>query len=153
MNDVEGSGASGKRGADKKKWVRWTALGCAGLVVLAALLGGGLFLVVKKATAGPEQVVKGFLADAGQGNYTAAYDRFSAPLKQVQPFAEFQATAAANPTFFRVKETTFNQRSVNLSGAELSGTVTLESGTEVPASFKLVKENGSWKLISYHIGS
>ena len=31
--------------------------------------------------------------------------------------------------------------------------VSSDYGTEVPASFKLVKENGEWKLISYQIGS
>jgi hypothetical protein len=31
--------------------------------------------------------------------------------------------------------------------------LTLESGTRVAASFKLVKENGEWRLIAYHIGA
>jgi len=52
-----------------------------------------------------------------------------------------------------VKDTTFSQRSIDTSGAQLSGSVTLTSGTQVPASFKLVRENGAWKLIGYNIGS
>jgi hypothetical protein len=35
----------------------------------------------------------------------------------------------------------------------LSGTVTLEAGTTVPASFQLVKEGDQWKLIAYQLGS
>jgi hypothetical protein len=40
-----------------------------------------------------------------------------------------------------------------MQGAKLAGTLTLGSGTEVPCSFQLVRENDLWKLISYNIGS
>jgi hypothetical protein len=52
-----------------------------------------------------------------------------------------------------VQDTTFNNRSVNPAGAELSGSVTLTDGSQLPASFKLVKEEGEWRLISYQIGN
>ena len=55
--------------------------------------------------------------------------------------------------FFKVTDMSFNQRSIDQAGAELAGTLTLESGTEVPANFSLVRERGSWKLIEYNIGS
>jgi hypothetical protein len=31
--------------------------------------------------------------------------------------------------------------------------VTLEDGSELPAEFVLIEEDGTWKLISYNIGS
>lgn len=129
------------------------AIGCAGAAIVVALLAVILTVVVKKATAGPEAVVKEFLAAAAAGDYAKAHSYFSAPLKQVQPLAEFQAAASARSSFFQVKDTTFSERSVNTGGASLSGSVTLTSGTQVPASFKLVRENGGWKLIGYNIGS
>jgi hypothetical protein len=129
------------------------ALGCVGAAIVVALLAVILTVVVKKATAGPEAVVKEFLAAAAAGDYAKAHSYFSAPLKQVQPLAQFQAAASARSSFFQVKDTTFSERSVNTSGASLSGSVTLTSGTQVPASFKLVRENGAWKLIGYNIGS
>jgi hypothetical protein len=137
----------------KAGWFKWVALGCGLAVLLAVAFAGVMFFVVKKATAGPEEVVQKFLADAGAGNYEAAYDAFSAPLKESQSLADFAAAAAANPSLFQVKETSFPNRSMDMSGAEFSGTLTLESGTEMPASFKLVRENGKWKFIAYHIGS
>jgi hypothetical protein len=137
----------------KAPWLRWVLLGCGGMVVLAGLFAGGMVLIVRKATAGPEQVVKSFLAAAAAGDYAKAHSYFSAPLKQAQPLEEFAAAAKANSTLFDVVDTTFNSRSVDLAGAELSGTVKLRAGTELPASFKLAKENGAWKLIAYHIGS
>lgn len=135
----------------KKPWGRWIALGCGGLVVLAALFATLMFFVVKKATAGPEEVVHQFLA-AAAGDYTTAHDFFSAPLKEAQPLAEFTASAEANPTLFKIADTTFTERSVDLNGAKLAGTVMLAAGTKVPAEFSLVKENGAWKLLGYHIG-
>ncbi len=136
-----------------KGWIKWVAIGCGGLVVLAAAFAIFMFTVVKKATAGPEAEVHAFLDAAGAGDYKTAWDCFSAPLKSAQPFDQFEAAAKGNPDLFKVRDTTFNNRSVDLNGAKLSGTLTLESGTKVPASFKLVQENDHWKLIGYHIGS
>jgi hypothetical protein len=122
-------------------------------VVLGAILGIVIFFVVQRMTAEPEQVARDFIAQAGAGDYAAAHAHFSAPLKQVQPLESFAAEAQANAMFFKVTDMSFNQRSVDQAGAELAGVATLESGTEVPVSFKLVREKGSWKLLGYHIGS
>jgi hypothetical protein len=141
------------RPSPAKPWVKWVALGCGALLVIAALFAAGGYFLFKKATAGPEEVVQGFLEAAGGGDYATAHGYFSAPLQQMQPYDQFAAMAEANAMFFQVTETTFNNRSVDMNGAELSGTVTLTTGTEVPASFRLVKENGAWKLLAYEIGS
>jgi hypothetical protein len=128
-------------------------IGCGGLVVLAVLFVAGLLFVVKQATAAPELVVTTFLSEAAAGNMEAAHDCFSAPLKEVQPFDRFAAGVEANRHLFDVADTSFSERSVDMQGAKFSGTLTLASGTEVPCSFELVRENGQWKLISYNIGS
>ena len=136
----------------KPPWVRRILIGCGVLAALIVLFVAVLFLFVWKATAGPEEVVQGFLASAGTGDYAAAHDFFCAPLKAEQPLAELEAMIEANPELFRIQDTSFTSRSVDLAGAELAGTVTLESGTKLPASFRLVKENDAWKLIAYEIG-
>ena len=151
---VSESPMSAPPGAPKKTSTgKKIALGCGGAAIVVALLAVILTVVVKKATAGPEAVVKEFLAAAAAGDYPRAHSYFSAPLQQVQPLAQFQAAASARSSFFQVKDTTFSQRSVDTSGASLAGTVTLTSGTQVPASFRLVRENGAWKLIGYNIGT
>lgn len=139
--------------APSRAWIKWTALGCGGLLLVVALFVTLLVLGVRSATAGPEAVVLEFLDAAGRGDYAAAHAHFSQPLKDVQPLEEFSASAAANPALFDVVDTTFNDRSVDMASATLAGTVTLRAGTKLPASFKLVEENDSWKLIAYHIGS
>ena len=137
----------------RRKIGKWIALGCAGLTVVVVAFVAILYFGVRAATAGPEAAVQGFLRAAGAGDYPTAYAYFSAPLQQSQTLAEFSAAVHENSIFFQVEETTFNHRTADQSGAELAGTVRLASGTEVPASFKLVKENGAWKLIGYQIGS
>lgn len=134
-------------------WIKWVALGCFLAVVLFGAIIGGIFWTVQKATAGPEEAIQAFLTAAGAGDYQTAHDYFSVPLKEVQPYEQFAADAEANSSFFKITDTSFNNRSVDMNGAELSGNVTLESGTVVPAQFKLVRENEQWKLISYNIGS
>lgn len=140
--------------ASGKSWIRGMARRAGIVIVTVVAFVLVVSVVVRIATTGTEEVVRGFLTAAGNGNYSAAYDYFSAPLKQEQSLAEFSALAQANSLFFHVKDTTFSNRSIETgSGAKLSGSVTLESGTEVPATFRLVKENGKWKLIGYRIGS
>lgn len=139
--------------APRRGWVKWLVVGCGSMVILICVLAAALWFGVKKATAGPEKVVREFLSAGAAGDYPAAHDYFSAPLKQEQPYAEFVNSVRANSQFFDITHTSFSNRSVDTAGAELSGTVTLKSGSKVPASFKLIKENEQWKLLGYHIGS
>ncbi len=156
MSDTTGSAFTDSSSAQpqkKRPWLRWVLLGCGGAVALLVIFVVVLLFVVKQATAAPEEVVQTFLAEIAAGNLEAAHDCFSAPLKEVQPFEQFAAGVNANRHLFDVADTSFTNRSVDMSGAEFAGTVTLESGTEVPCSFKLVREKETWKLISYNIGS
>jgi hypothetical protein len=134
-------------------WARWLGLGCGALLLLAAVAGTVFTVFLQKATAGPEQTTQAFLAAAGTGDFATAHSYFSERLKEVQPLEQFARQAEAHQQLFQVKDTTFNSRSVDLRGAELSGTVTLATGNELPASFKLVKENGEWRLTSYQLGN
>lgn len=137
--------------------VRYLALGCGALLLLGMVGSIVFFLVVQKgvqmATAGPEQTVQGFLGAAAAGDFATAHGYFSEPLKAKQPFDQFAAVAAQNQALFAATDTTFNSRSIDMSGAKLSGSITLGDGTELPASFDLVQEGGEWRLIAYQIGS
>ncbi len=128
--------------------------GCLLFIIGAAALGGFLFFKgVKAATAAPEKAITEFLAAAAAGDADKAHDYFAAPLKEAQPLDQFREVVRSNSQLFDVVDTTFNERSIDNAKATFKGTVTLKSGTEMPAEFTLVEENGAWKLISYHIGS
>jgi hypothetical protein len=136
-----------------RRWLRWALVGCGAVTVLLVVFVVVVLFIVKQATAAPEEVVTTFLAEAAAGDLQAAHDCFSAPLKEAQPLDQFAAGVEANRHLFDITDTSFSERSVNMQGAKLSGTLTLASGTEVPCSFELVRENDEWKLISYNIGS
>ena len=136
-------------------WIKWVAIGC-GLVLLLivgfiALIGGGIFYGIKKATAEPERVVKSFLAAAASGDYQAAHNHFSTALKQEQPYEQFAESAAANQQLFKTTDTTFGTRNMSGSTCTLAGTLKLEDGSSAPASFTLEREGNEWKLVSYNI--
>ena len=149
----EPTNVTGTQPEKGRPWIRWILMGCGGLGVLLIVFVVVILLVVKQATAEPEKVVRTFLTEAAAGNLEAAHECFSAPLKEAQPFDQFAAGVNANRHLFNVADTSFTERSVDMQGAKLAGTVTLASGTEVPCSFELVRENETWKLISYNIGS
>jgi hypothetical protein len=134
-------------------WLKWVGIGCGALVVLCVVIVASVYFLVSRATAGPEQVAKDFLSAAASGDYSRAHGFFSAPLKEKQPLEQFTEAVKANKSLFDVTGTTFSERSVDTSGTKLSGTVKLRSGTNLPASFSFVKENGDWKLLGYHLGS
>lgn len=134
-------------------WARLLGVGCGAVLLLASIAGITGFAVLSRASAGPEKTVQAFLAAAAAADWATAHAQFSAGLKEAQPYDEFSTIAAANQRFFQVQDTTFNNRSVNPAGAELSGSVTLTDGSQLPASFKLVKEEDEWRLISYQIGN
>jgi len=137
-----------------RPYLKYVGIGCGSLLLIGVVLGAILFFTVRSLTAEPERVAKDFLAAAVAGDHARAHSYFSAPLKDAQPLAAFTAAAKANPSLFDVKDTSFSNRSIDTtSGAKLEGTVTLRAGTHVPISFQLVKENDTWKILAYHIGT
>jgi hypothetical protein len=137
----------------KTNWLLWVGGGCGCLLVVGALVAVFGYLGIKAATAGAEESVQAFFKAAGEGRDQEAYDYFSGALKAAQSFEEFSTAASNNRHLFKITDTTFNQRSVDTTSAKLEGTVKLEVGTEVPCKFDLVKENGAWRILNYHIGS
>jgi hypothetical protein len=136
-----------------RPWLKWGGIGCVGLLVLASALVAALFLFVRSATSGPEAVARTFFAAAAAGDYRAAHATFAAPLQESQPLEAFVAAAERHPSLFNVKDVSFTDRSIDLSGAKLAGTAMLASGTEVPVSLTFAREHDTWKILSYHIGS
>jgi hypothetical protein len=120
--------------------------------LMAACMLGVMTFAMKRATAAPEAVVRGFLAAATAGDYTKAHSYLSSPLRAARPLAVWQAEAQRQQDRLRVRDATFRKRSIDGDAAELSGTLTLAAGGVVPASFQLLRERGEWRLDSYQIG-
>lgn len=134
-------------------WMKWVIAGCMGALVMLFAAGALFWFFLSRATAGPEESARAFLAAAAAGDYKAAHEHFSDPLKQQQPLDEFTGMVRANSHLFDITHTRFTSRSIDTTGAELGGTVTLSGGSKLPVVFKFIKENGQWKLLGYNIGT
>lgn len=139
--------------AAARPWVKYLALGCGGLLVLAVAVVAVIFVTVSRLTAAPEQVAREFLAATTRGDFAAAHAYFAAPLKEKQPLPALEAVARETPSIFRVTDVSFSNRSIDMQGATLAGTATLAAGTQLPVSFTLVREGDTWRLLAYHLGA
>ena len=137
----------------QRPWLKYVGIGCGGLLLLLVAFVAITYFAVTRLTAEPERVAREFLAATAAGDYARAHGHFSAPLKEAQPLDVFTAAVRSRPSLFDVADTSFSSRSIDTSVAKLEGTVTLKAGTEVPASFSLVQENGRWVLLSYTLGA
>lgn len=137
----------------QRPWLKYVGIGCGGILVLVVSLVAVTFFAVSRMTAEPERVVREFLDAASAGDYARAHGLFSAPLKEAQPLDAFIAAAKARPSLFDVADTSFTSRSIDTAGARLEGTLTLRSGTTVPAKFTVAQENGRWVLLAYTLGA
>ena len=133
-------------------WLKWVGIGCGGAVVLLGAFIAVVFFVVGRATAEPERVARAFVEATTRGDFAAAHDLYSVPLKERQSLPQLEAAAAATPALYKVTDLSFSSRSVDGTGAEFTGTATLVAGTTVPCRFKLVREHDTWRLIAYNLG-
>lgn len=140
--------------ADQRTWLKWIGIGCAGLALLVIVVVAGILAVVWSLTAAPEAVVREFTAAVAAGDHARAHTYLAAPLREATPLDAFEADVRASPSMFDIVETTFTDRSFDFSeGVRLGGTVTTRAGTTLPASFTLVREQDTWKILAYRIGS
>lgn len=139
--------------AADRPWGKYVAIGCGSLVVLVGMFVAVLFFTVGRLTAGPEAVVRDFVAATSRGDFAAAHAHFSAPLKDQQPLAALETAARQAPSLYKVTDLSFSDRSIDTKGATLAGTATLAAGTEVPVSFTLVREQDTWRLLAYRLGA
>jgi hypothetical protein len=141
---------------ESKSSTNWGALilgGCGCFVFAIGVLIVVGYFGFKAAVDAPRTAVDEFLAAAGEGDVETAHDYFANALKEVQPIEDFRAVVEQNPHLFVVVDSTFTEQSRDMAKATFRGTVTLENGSELPAEFVLIEEEGAWKLISYQIGS
>ena len=90
--------------AAARPWVKYLALGCGGLLVVAVAVVAVIFVTVSRLTAAPEQVARDFLAATSRGDFAAAHAYFAAPLKEKQPLSALEAVARETPSIFKVAD-------------------------------------------------
>jgi hypothetical protein len=103
-------------------------------------------------TSDPLEIVEVFLEAAGGGDLGRAHGHFSRALAEIQPYEELSSVARENLPLFQAREVRL-QRGDGEAGPSFQGTLVLQGGQEVSASFAFVREEGEWRLIAYNISS
>lgn len=107
---------------------------------IAAIIGAVFW-----ATSGIVDVADEFFAAAYEGDYDTAHSLTSQRLQdQGSPQALEQFLTAQG--LDKVTETSWNSRNIENSTGRLEGTVTTESGGNIPITVEFVSENDEWKI-------
>ncbi len=133
------------------KWV-WLIIGliCLGFVA-AGLSAFFLFFSLYKdfnGSGSPVKVVEEQLNDLKRGNTTAAYNLISTSEKVTLTQDQFNTLVKTYPALSINKSDFFSNEKISNDQATLIGTLTAEDGTKTPIQYKLINENGVWKIYS-----
>jgi hypothetical protein len=144
--------------SQRRRWLLFGSLGCAAVLLIGAAVGIQIYWKIRHAnqvSAEAQKVVQEFLGLASRGELEQAYDFFSRELKAKKSPGEFAREVAANPDHFRVPDADLGSGTVHFGSdiVEFDGTLRLQNGERIPASFVVAPEEGYWVIKSYQLGS
>ena len=117
------------------------AAGCLAAVAVV------IIVLVFQLTGGAVDAAGKFLAQIGEGKTAEAYQSTATAFQSQQSLAQFTGVAQ-RLGLNHFKSASWSSRSIEGSQASLEGTAKTVEGGAVPLAVKLVKENGSWKVLS-----
>jgi len=88
------------------------------------------------------------LAALRSGDIDTAYSMTSDAFKKAVSRERFVAFLKANPSLMEITDHSFSTREVGDGIGTLKGTLETKSGSKIPVVYKLVDENGEWKILS-----
>lgn len=140
----------------KKSNRKWWFIGCGCLLLLcilasvgAAFLGFGGMKLFQSITA-PVGPIKAQLAAVDSGDLSKAYNDYTSKgFRDATSFDQFKQIVDANPQIFKSKSSSFNNVKIENGQAVVKGTITGQDGTVTNMQYKLVLENGQWKIQSF----
>ena len=86
------------------------------------------------------------------GDLEAAYAETSIAFQKATSPEDFAAFVAANPMLKEVADHSFSERSFENDLGTVRGTLKSPDGGALPVEYKLVKEQGAWKILSISLG-
>ena len=111
----------------------------------------GVIALALCTTSGLDEPVDRHFAALHNGDITAAYVELAIATRHDNSEADFKAMIDRNPALRHVTGHSFSSRSFNDGQGTLEGSLELEGGGRLPITVRLVKENGQWKILSYHV--
>lgn len=133
--------------ATKKKMPLWFKV-VAGIAVLALVFvtGGILF------TESLIDVIDNQLKALRKSEIRKAYDDYtSKEFQAFTSFEQFEEFLKAYPIFIHNQSSHFAKRSIHKNRVTLVGNLTSTDHVKFPVEYKLIKEDGKWKIFSIHL--
>lgn len=97
-------------------------------------------------------VVDKQLADLKEGDIAKAYyDYTSTNFQASTSLDQFKEFVSAYPIFLNVQSASFTQRSMRQNIGTLKGTLTTQEHLSLPIEYKLIKEDGKWRILSIRL--
>lgn len=137
MDEIQSLKEGKKKIALWKKLLLGVVLFVVLIIALALILTKGIVTTVEKQ-----------LTALKKGDYYTAYALTSKDFKNSVSFEDFQEFVKRYPSLSRNKSHSFKERSIENNTGLLKGTLTSEDGAITPVEYRLVKEDGEWKIIS-----
>ena len=135
-------------GAKKKGMPTWLKV-ILGLVIFVIIV----VIIAMMATSPVVKPVEKQLDYLKAGDIQAAYDLTSNEFKNATTLDAFKAFLVQYPSLSNNKSHTFDSREITNNNGTVKGTLEANDGTQTPIEFRLIKENGTWKIIGLQVGT
>jgi hypothetical protein len=86
------------------------------------------------------------------GDLDAAYAETSIAFQEATSKEKFADFIKANRGLTQIADHSFSERSYENNIGKVSGTLTTKDGAVIPITYRLVKENGQWRILGFNVG-
>lgn len=108
----------------------------------------GVIVLAMVATQGIADVAKGQLKALREGDMIKAYSFTSKDFRSATSLENFQKFVDSYPSLKKNESVSFSDRETNNDTGLLKGTLKSVDGAATPIEYKLIKENGEWRILS-----
>ena len=130
-----------------RKLALWKKVAIGVVVAIVAFVGLAMFL-----TSGLVTPVEAYLGALKEHNVAAAYEQTSKRFRQATSREQFEAFVNGNPALTQIKDFSIGERQFENNLGAVKGTLTVESGQQVPFEFRLSHEADEWKIMGFQLG-
>lgn len=116
------------------------------LIFLILVIGLGAFFVFKYNESQPTKVVENSLKLLKEKDTKKVYQATSDDFKKETSLETFTLFIKQNPSLTKNKKSSFPEKKSAKNSIILKGTLTSKDGTITPIRYKLVKQDGTWKI-------
>ncbi len=118
------------------------------LIAWVLVFFGTIFAITLYITSGVVGSVSNQLAALRSGNIEKAYSYTSKDFQKATPPAKFKQFIDQYPSLKNNESSFFNNREINNNVGTVTGTLTAKDGAKTPVEYRLIWEDGSWKILN-----